>query len=368
MEYVSQSEEVDVSNLLIVLAGAFGDAMKAQLQIDIAGENYWTRFTNYLTQTTVSVSEATVKIEGDSPLKEVVGGLKTGIDLKASLKTSPSFRQQMEKALANRIGELKGHVDRFIEDGVKAIKKHRPDNKGVVFIFDSLEQVRGTRLNEQSVIRSVERLFADYYPKMLRLPYVHAIYTVPPWLQFSNPNISRMVIIPCVRQWNNDGARSEYKEGCDALYELVQRRFGQDGFKRFFGETKAARHELVCRILDHCGGHFRDLLYMLREALLRAKALPVTPEVVEMAITEMRSHFLPIAVEDARWLDKIAHQRGAALPSAKPEDVNRLTKFLDTHFVLYFKNGNEWYDIHPLIRDEVAEIVRNLPPATPAAV
>jgi hypothetical protein len=366
LEYVSQSEEVDISNLLIVLAGAFGDAMKEQLKIDVTGENYWTRFTNYLTQTTISVSEATVKVQGDSPLKEVVGGLKTGIDLKASLKTSPSFRQQMEKALANRIGELKNHVDRFVEDGFKAIEKHFGERKRVVFIFDSLEQVRGTRLNEQSVIRSVERLFADYYPKMLRLPYVHAIYTVPPWLQFSNPNITKIVIIPCVRQWNNDDDRSEHHDGCDALYSLVRRRFGAGGFKRYFGDSGESQNPLARRIIDHCGGHFRDLLYMLREALLRAKSLTVSPEVVEMAITEMRSHFLPIAVEDARWLDKIGQQRSAALPSSSPEDVNRLTKFLDTHFVLFFKNGDEWYDIHPLIREEVAEIVRNHAP-TPAA-
>ena len=359
LEYVSQSEEVDISNLLIVLAGAFGDAMKEQLGIDVTGESYWTRFTNYLTKTTISVSEVAVKAEADSPFKELIGGLKAGIDLKASLKTSPSFRQTMEKALANRIGELKDHVDKFIEDGFKAIREKFKDAKGVVFIFDSLEQVRGTRLNEESVIRSVERLFADYFPKMLRLPNIHAIYTVPPWLQFSNPNITKIVIIPCVRQWHNDDCRSEYKDGCDALYSLVKRRFDDAGFNRFFGNSGEAENPLARRILDHCGGHFRDLLYMLREALLRAKSLPVAPEVVETAITEMRSHFLPIAIEDARWLHQIGEQRSAALPSSKPEDVNRLTKFLDTHFVLYFKNGDEWYDIHPLIREEVAEIVRH---------
>jgi hypothetical protein len=38
-------------------------------------------------------------------------------------------------------------------------------------------------------------------------------------------------------------------------------------------------------------------------------------------------------------------------------DVSRLTRFLDTHFVLYLRNGEEWYDIHPLIREEVQAIV-----------
>ena len=378
LEYVSQSDEVDISNLLIVLAGAFSDALKEQAHIDIADESYWQRFTNYLTRTTIEVTEATVKMEAENPLQEIAGKLKAGIDLKANIKNNPSFREQLAKGMMNRLAELKNQVDKFIEDGVKAIQKqHNDPTKRVVFIFDSLEQVRGTRYNEQDVIRSVGELFAHYYPKMFSLPYVHTIYTVPPWLQFSNPNITKIVLIPCVRQWENDAPRSEFKGGCDALHSLVQRRFGAGGFKRIFGEHPEPQHNPQARrIIDVCGGHFRDLLYMLRETLLRAKSLPVSIEVIETAIAEMRNHFRPIAVEDAHWLLKIGQQRDAALPSAKPEDVQRLTRFLDTHFVLYFRNGEGWYDIHPLVRDEVEEIVRQNPsgthpsfhPAHPASV
>jgi hypothetical protein len=373
LEYVSQSEEVDISSLLIVLAGAFGDALKEQLQIDILGETYWARFTNYLTKTTIAVSEATVKVEADNPLKEVVGGLKAGIDLKANIKNNPSFREKLAEAMLKRISELKSQMDQFVEEGVKAIEKHFGEKKRVVFIFDSLEQVRGSRFNEQNVIRSVGEVFANFYPKMFRLPFVHAIYTVPPWLQFSNPNLTKIVLIPCVRQWENDAERSEHKDGCVALYSLVQRRFGAGGFKRvfgdrgseggekYFGKDGGEQHPLARHIIDRCGGHFRDLLYMMRETLLRTRSLPVSKQEIEMAISAMRSHLLPIAIEDARWLHKIAQHRNAALPSAKPEDVQRLTRFLDTHFVLYFKNGEDWYDIHPLIRDEVEEIVRQNP-------
>jgi hypothetical protein len=46
------------------------------------------------------------------------------------------------------------------------------------------------------------------------------------------------------------------------------------------------------------------------------------------------------------------------LPSADAAPVNRLSRFIDNHSVLYFVNGDEWYDVHPLIRDEIAEVVR----------
>jgi hypothetical protein len=72
----------------------------------------------------------------------------------------------------------------------------------------------------------------------------------------------------------------------------------------------------------------------------------------------VRGNYLPIAIDDAQWLHDIELVRGSMLPNTEPASVNRLTRFLDTHFVLYFTNGKEWYDIHPLIRDEVSEICK----------
>ena len=91
--------------------------------------------------------------------------------------------------------------------------------------------------------------------------------------------------------------------------------------------------------------------------MLRADSWPVSDEVLEQAVVEVRGDFLPIAIDDAIWLSKIGKLRESVLPTVQAADVNRLTRFLDTHFVLYLKNGEEWYDIHPLIRDEVDQIV-----------
>jgi hypothetical protein len=99
------------------------------------------------------------------------------------------------------------------------------------------------------------------------------------------------------------------------------------------------------------------LLLLLREAVLRAQTLPVGEDVIQSAIHEVRRQFSTIAIEDAKWLDQIGRLRGPALPTTGQNDVNRLTRFLDIHFVLYFTNGADWYDLHPLIRDEVAAIV-----------
>jgi hypothetical protein len=94
LDYVSPSEEVDISNLLIVFAGAFSDGLKSQLEIDIAEESFWVRFTSYLTKTNIEISELGA------------GVAEAGLDIKLALKTSSSFRQKLERFLANRIGEI----------------------------------------------------------------------------------------------------------------------------------------------------------------------------------------------------------------------------------------------------------------------
>ena len=81
------------------------------------------------------------------------------------------------------------------------------------------------------------------------------------------------------------------------------------------------------------------------------------------AVNAARRDFLPIAQDDAKWLADIARVPATALPSTDATPVNRLARFLDSHFVLYFVNGREWYDIHPLIREEVMDVVQAAAPA-----
>lgn len=342
LAYLNPAEEIDISDLLIVLAGTFSDALDKAGLTAVGQENYWDRFVHYLHATKVEFNEV---------------GLKQGADFKLSLQTTPTFRQNLQAKLANRIGELKRDVDKFFEDGIKAIRAKRGENlAGVVFLFDQLEQIRGTLSNEQTVIHSVERLFSQHL-KLLEIPSVHMVYTVPPWLKFILPGNVRIEMLPSVRQWNNDEARTEYSPGWDSLRSFVHRRFGNEDFATFFGGS-GPHHPLADRLISICGGHFRDLLRLLREAVLLTDTFPVTPDVIDAAITTVRSDFLPIAIDDARWLDQIARLRDTALPTTGEKDVNRLTRFLDTHFVLLFANGQEWYDVHPLIREEVANILR----------
>jgi hypothetical protein len=253
--------------------------------------------------------------------------------------------------IGGHLGELDREVTAFFEDGFKAIRSSAGQDARIVFMFDSLEKIHGSLSNEAEVAHSVEVVFSNYL-KLLEIPNLHVIYTVPPWLKFL---LSRagMRVLPCVRLWNNDGERTRCEPGIAALRELLRKRFGAEGLDRFFGPDPFSRAD---ELIQLCGGHFRDLLLLLRETVLRAKALPVSDESIQAAIVSVRNGFLPISYEDAMWLEQIGEKRSTVLRNTDQTEVSRITRFLDTHIVLYLRNGNEWYDIHPLVREEVAAI------------
>ena len=361
LDYLSPAEEADIVTMLMSIAGAFGEQLEKAAGMKFLGESFWQRMVNYLNKTTIEVSEVSTKVETGGLAKALLDDLKAGLDIKAALKTAPSFRHRLQEFLSNRLGELKAQVNAFVEEGVKRIRERQQDpHMPIVFLFDQFEQLRGSRSTEQAIIHSVEQLFANHLDQ-LRLPLIHVIYTVPPWLQFVLPGKFSIETLPCVRLWKNDSKRAPDAQGQSLLLEAVTKRFGKEHFDHVFGKSAHGK-ALAERLVTLSGGHFRDLLRLFRETIVLIStwrpALPVQSEVIDRAIVNVRNQYLPIAIEDAFWLEKIDRLRDTALPDSKPENIGRLSRFLDSHLVLYLTNGEDWYDLHPLIREEVAALAK----------
>lgn len=239
LDYLSPSEEVDIVTMLLVVAGSFGERLEKAIGANIPKESFWRRATSYLNQTTVEIDSISVKGEASTPAKALLGDFKAGVDLKLALKTAPSFRQKLQALLADRLYELRAQVVQFIEESVKLARHEKPDLQ-IVFLFDQFEQIRGSRSNEEAVIHSVEQLFANHL-KHLHLPYVHVIYTVPPWLQFVLPAAFSIETLPCVRLSNKDPERTRYETGWALLREAVIKRFEPASFAMVFGGGEAGQ-------------------------------------------------------------------------------------------------------------------------------
>jgi hypothetical protein len=343
-KYLDEGHPLQLSELLFVIAGAFSDAL-AEHNIELRTESYWTRFYNWLTTTDVNLKELGFQAEAGA------GAAKAGASMRLELTTASTLRQRLSDALSNRVGELRDEVMAFIEDGCKALREARGPDTKVVFLFDQMEQLAGSLFNEAEMVRSFARLFTRDLG-LLSLPYVHAVYTVPPGIKFHQPGCN-MVLLPCVRVCNKGPERAVHESGMASFETLVQRRFTAAGLLRFFGPDPMVRAR---RLIGLSGGHFRDLLLLLRETVVRAGELPVADTAIEGAIIRVRSNYMPIPKDVAQRLDRISREHTALLDNGSPEETIMLTQLLNAHILLYLRNGAEWYDVHPLVREEVARI------------
>ncbi len=335
-DYLSPSSPIDVSDFVMVLAGALSDKLDEEkvFKRGTAHESYWTRLKSFL--------QSRVELE------QVVGKLGS-VDIKASLRTDPTFRKLLHERAAGHLADLVKDMREYVIETVSAIGPDRL-GRGLVLIVDSLERVSGTISNSEDVQASLERLFTSHAENM-HLPQVHVVYTVPPWLKIRAPGISSqfsggLQVLHPLRVRTRDPGREPVQASLDALCRVVGAR---GDWHRLLGER-----DVLDRLALESGGHLRDLLRMLAEIVRRADRLPVGERTVQRAITQIRSELLPIALDDARWLQRIAETHDAAL-----QDISRLPRlvtFLDSHLVLCYRNGEEWYDVHPLVRDEVARL------------
>ena len=109
------------------------------------------------------------------------------------------------------------------------------------------------------------------------------------------------------------------------------------------------------RLALSSGGDLREFFRLIRICLTRAAApgtaLPIGPRVLEHAETLVRNEMLPLAGEDLQWLKRIGATKDASLDAVK--DLPVLARYFETKLVLNYRNGSDWYDVHPLLRDQV---------------
>lgn len=344
-DFVNLSTPIDVSDFLIVVAGAFGDelARAEMLGRDPAREGYWERLTAFMKGTRIEIEEVAIS----SP-----------VEVKASLKSDPTFKQRLQKTMAGHLGSLAEDVRTFLKDAVRKLRAKHGIDKQVVLLVDSMEHIRGTSTNADEVHRSVEMLFAGHADK-LHLPDLHVVYTVPPYLKVRYPNLGGLYapgglqILPAIKL-RDDASDVRSRAGLDILRNVVGSR---GDWQRLLGKRK-----LLDELILHSGGHLRDLLRLVAEVIRRAPSLPVDAATVRAAISQVRNEFLPISNKDALWLRQVAETHSAELEES--ERLPDLARFLDIHMVLCYRNSHDWYDVHPLIarevQDQAARVARRL--------
>jgi hypothetical protein len=341
-DYLSPGTPVELVDFLLGFTGALSDACDER-NVDLgAGGSLWDRAVNLLGRL--------------KPEEFTVGIPQTGPELKVAIKESTDFVSRLRTFMAGRLGELLIEVRDYVELARRALLTTFPDAPGVVIVVDSIEHFRGTASTEDEVQQSIEKLFGEN-ADALHFGNLHVVYTVPPYLRVRVPNVAErfepglgMQVLPTVKTHTQEG--DVYQPGMDALRDVVGAR---GDWQRVLSDSQLAE------LCNASGGHLRDLMRMMQDLLRRCRQRgtdKASDGLVEESIEAAARDMLPIADDDARWLWRIHQEHEYPLPSI--DQLPRLSRFFDTHLVLCYRNGREWYDVHPLIASDLERQVARL--------
>jgi hypothetical protein len=189
----------------------------------------------------------------------------------------------------------------------------------------------------------------------LAFPLLHVVYTIPPYLLALSQNLGRTLGGHPVVSWPNVHVRHRYgtpdDTGLAIMEEVIDRR--QAAWRDIIPP------EILRRLAACTGGDLRDFFRLVREcAVTLSTARMATPDAIldEKTICrveeQLRNELLPIAEDDARWLARIHNTKDASLPTT--DVLPALARFLDGNLIMNYLNGEPWYDIHPLLVDEIS--------------
>jgi len=276
-----------------------------------------------------------------------------GASLMLELKNNPSFHQKAEDALRVRFQQFASEARTAMQQAILRLRQAPATQaQRVVVLADGLEKFTPIREEDRGVMEaSVEGVFVQH-SRWLHLP-CHAVYTFPLWLRFRVAELGGLfdgspAVLPMVKIAEQDG--TPYPVGMDKLVDLVQRRVRD--LARVFGDDLDAT---LLPILQASGGYPRDLLRMVRQLLIDARGFPVKATDAQRVIDELSQQYAFIVRgTNLPLLKQIATTH--ALPQEDAEQVAAFGRLLERWLVLAYRNGDEWYDLHPLVRR--APIVR----------
>ncbi len=345
-DYLNLRSPIEPIEMLYAMAGSIGDAVAAAgyLPEDRALALSWHKLRTWLSGVVSRVDanpEAQVKTGVDVP-----GILQANVSLRAQLRQDESFVAAMNRYLAGRLSELAGEANTVVADIVDDLRRAWPDRgsgewKGLVVLFDSLDHVRGI---DFEVVRRHLQLLFDQHSATIKLHGVRSVFVVPPWVNVDFELVRRVTNVKVTDP--EAGGRVHAASGLAALREIVELRVPHRDVARLFADPRARD-----AFFADSGGHLRDLLRLVREAAVVTNSLPLTDEVLDRARQNVRSTLLPIADDERECLRHVRDTHSLPLPSQ--DSWGPLAGLFDRHLVLGYKNGEIWYDVHPLIRDDL---------------
>jgi hypothetical protein len=143
-----------------------------------------------------------------------------------------------------------------------------------------------------------------------------------------------------------DRCREADPSGLAVLRDVITARY--PGWRSLFSI------EALDKLAMSSGGDLREFFRLIRLCLPAVRddtELPLSVDAVRPAENAARNEMLPIPADHLVWLQRITKTHDTCLE--KDADLPVLAHFLDNRLVLNYRNGGDWYDVHPLLREVV---------------
>lgn len=338
-DYLNPQIEISISELLLAMALAVWElTATAQGKKPTEGRRWeWWK----------SLFAAGVELES----VEIPTNLVTA---KFALLSNPTVRERIRKFHEQSLDRLVTEINDFFEECAETLHSMRDPVAKCVLVLDSLEHFGGTAVPGEPdvVFNSLQRLF-NTHARHLQLPGWTVVYSVPPLLGKLSPGIasawsmSRTYALTSAHVFKDRSDEVDDETVNQKLLPLVQKRLGDDW------EQLLSAGQLR-QLVEKTGGDLRDLLRCTRAALLKGlmnNAFPVTAEWLEEAFSDLRRPYLPLSQASRERLQVVA--RDFEVDNLLQDDRQWPVVMSDLaqKRILMYLNGQEWYGVHPLLRD-----------------
>ena len=268
--------------------------------------------------------------------------------LTANIRAVPSLRQEIRRKINPHTTTLIAALNEYIADA----KQHLPQGcTQLAVIVDNLDRI--VLLTGAKGSNNYDDIFINRCGQLKGLD-CHVIYTLPISMMYSDSanelasNYDNTEILPMIMVRTREG--DIYESGLSKMKELISKRVSPLS-PNLSLETKLFENlEILNQICLMSGGHVRNMLQLMEEAIQRTEELPISAKAVQRAITKVRDPFRR-NINDGEWKILAEVSRSKEI---KNEDECR--KLLFNRCILEYRYFDEagdiqyWHDVHPLIK------------------
>ena len=280
----------------------------------------------------------------------VEAALTTFAKITANLRTEPSQRAKIRQLVQPHTITLITALNEFIEEA----KNQLPIGKTkLVVIVDSLEKITPTIQEDGRT--NHEHIFIDRSQQLQGLD-CHVIYTVPISLRYSNRaadlfnlygNIPVLPVI-MVKKPNED---TPHQPGLDKLKEVIIKRVRKVNSELNLETDVFENKATLDRLCAMSGGHVRQLIQLMQEAINNIDNLPITATAAQRSIGVLKNTYR-IAIQEEQWsiLKEVANSH--EMPNGDRYRVLLLNRCL-LEYVTLDEQGEikTWHDVHPVVKE-----------------